>query len=71
MPTLSKTRASANRNTENRNPPTPASPDFAAGSLEEQLSAIGKSATAKAWSKLPPDFFANLDHYRHGAPKRK
>jgi hypothetical protein len=44
---------------------------FAPGSLEAELSAIGTSVPARAWAKVPADYFANLDHYRHGAPKRK
>jgi hypothetical protein len=37
--------------------------EFAEGSLEAELSAIGKS--------VPADYFANLDQYLHGAPKKK
>jgi hypothetical protein len=48
-----------------------ASVEFDAGSLEAELSVIGKSAPARAWAKVPADYFANLDHYIHGAPKRK
>jgi hypothetical protein len=44
---------------------------FAPGSLEAELSAIGKSVPAREWAKLPADYFANLDHYLHGAPKKK
>ena len=44
---------------------------FAPGSLEAELSAIGSSVPARAWAKVPADYFANLDHYRHGAPKKK
>ena len=44
---------------------------FAAGSLEAELSAIGKAAPAREWAKVPVDYFANLDHYLHGAPKKK
>jgi hypothetical protein len=39
--------------------------------LEAELSAIGSAVPARAWAKVPPDYFANLDHYRHGAPKKK
>lgn len=46
-------------------------PEFAAGSLEAELSAIGKTVPAREWAKLPDDYFANLDYYLHGAPKRK
>ena len=45
--------------------------EFPPGSLEADLSAIGKSVPVKEWAKIPADYFANLDHYRHGAPKRK
>ena len=45
--------------------------EFAAGSLEVELSAIGKAAPAREWAKVPADYFANLDHYLHGAPKKK
>jgi hypothetical protein len=45
--------------------------EFAAGSLETELSAIGRAAPAREWTKVPRDYFANLDHYLHGAPKRK
>ena len=44
---------------------------FAAGSLESELAAIGKTVPAREWSKVPADYFANLDHYLHGAPKKK
>ncbi len=44
--------------------------EFAPGSLEAELSAIGKSVPAREWAAIPADYFANLDHYRHGAPKR-
>ena len=45
--------------------------DFAAGSLETELAAIGKAVPAREWAKVPADYFANLDHYLHGAPKKK
>jgi hypothetical protein len=45
--------------------------EFAPGSLEAELSAIGKSAPAREWAKIPADYFANIDHYRLGAPKKK
>ena len=44
---------------------------FAVGSLESELSAIGREAPAREWAKVPPDYFANLDHYLHGTPKKK
>jgi hypothetical protein len=45
--------------------------EFAAGSLEAKLSAIGKAVPAREWAKVPADYFANLDFYLHGAPKKK
>jgi len=45
--------------------------EFAAGSLEAELAAIGKAVPAGEWAKVPVDYFANLDHYLHGAPKKK
>jgi hypothetical protein len=44
---------------------------FPPGSLEAKLSAIGKSVPAREWAKITADYFANLDHYRLGAPKKK
>ena len=49
----------------------PAVVEFAPGSLETELSAIGKAVPAREWAKVPADYFANLDHYLHGAPKKK
>lgn len=46
-------------------------PEFPAGSLETELSAIGMAVPAREWAKVPADYFANLDHYLHGAPKNK
>ena len=45
--------------------------EFPPGSLESDLSAIGRSAPAREWAKVPADYFANLDRYLHGAPKKK
>jgi hypothetical protein len=45
--------------------------EFAVGSLETELSAIGTAVPASAWAKVPTDYFANLDQYLHGAPKKK
>ena len=45
--------------------------EFVAGSLESELSAIGKAVPAGEWENVPADYFANLDHYLHGAPKEK
>jgi hypothetical protein len=44
---------------------------FTPGSLEAELSTIGKSVPTREWARVPADYFANLDHYRHGAPKKK
>jgi predicted DNA binding CopG/RHH family protein len=46
-------------------------PGVRSGSLEAELSAIGKAVPAREWAKVPADYFANLDHYLHGAPKKK
>jgi hypothetical protein len=32
---------------------------------------MGTAVPARAWAKVPTDCFANLDHYLHGAPKKK
>ena len=45
--------------------------EFPADSLESELAAIGSSVPAREWAKVPADYFANLDHYLHGAPKKK
>ena len=45
--------------------------EFAAGSLEAELSDLGKAVPAREWARVPADYFANLDHYLHGAPKKK
>jgi hypothetical protein len=45
--------------------------EFAVGSLEAELSAIGKAVPAREWADIPADYFANLDHYLHHAPKKK
>ena len=71
MLTLPKRRPSPRRNSEKLGALSSASPEFAPDSLEAELSVIGKLTPARAWAKLPVDYFANLDHYRHGAPKRK
>lgn len=46
-------------------------PEFPAGSLEAALSAIEQAVPAREWVKVPCDYFANLDHYLHGASKKK
>jgi len=45
--------------------------EFAAGSLETELAAIGKAVPARDWAKVPADYFARLDHYLHGPQKKK
>jgi hypothetical protein len=45
--------------------------EFAVGSLEAELSAIGKAVPAREWADVPADYFANLDHYLRHAPKKK
>jgi hypothetical protein len=45
--------------------------EFAAGSLEAELSAIGGEVPVREWAKVPGDYFANIDHYLHGALKKK
>jgi len=45
--------------------------DFVPGSLETELSAIGRSVPLADWKMVPADYFANLDHFLHGAPKKK
>ena len=49
----------------------PVAAGFPAGSLEAELSAIGKAVPDREWAKLPAGYFANLDHYLHGAPKKR
>jgi hypothetical protein len=44
--------------------------EFALGSLETELSAIGRAVPAREWAKVPADYFANLDHYLHSAPRK-
>jgi hypothetical protein len=41
--------------------------EFAPGSLEAELSAIGKSAPGREWARIPADYFADLDSYLRGA----
>jgi hypothetical protein len=46
-------------------------PEFAFDSLEAELSAIGRAVPIREWAKVPADYFANLDHYLRGTPKKK
>jgi hypothetical protein len=54
-----------------KSPKSPATTEFAPGSLESELTAIGRSVPAAEWAKVPVDYFANLDHYLHAPPKKK
>ena len=49
----------------------PVAAEFVGGSLEAELSAIGKAVPAREWAKVPGDYFSKLDHYLHGAPNKK
>jgi hypothetical protein len=72
LPTATKQRrrtAEAAREKDGSKPREAA--EFAPGSLETELAAIGKAVPAREWAKVPTDYFANLDHYLHGAPKKK
>jgi hypothetical protein len=72
MGTVTKPRLGAAKRSGKRNGSNSrAAIDFAPGSLEADLLAIGKSVPAQEWAKFPDDYFANLDHYLYGAPKRK
>jgi hypothetical protein len=48
-----------------------ANSEFTPGLLEAHLSAIGKSAPAREWVKIPVDYFAHFDSYLHGTTKKK
>ena len=72
MATATKPRRPTATATRGKNGSNPCvAPEFAPGSLEAELSAIGKAVPAREWAKVPADYFANLDHYLHGAPKKK
>ena len=72
MATATKPRRPAAAVTRGKNGSNPrAAVEFAAGSLEAELSGIGKAVPAREWAKVPADYFANLDHYLHGATKKK
>jgi hypothetical protein len=45
--------------------------EFASDPLEAELSAIGRGVPIREWAKVPADYFANLDHYLYGSPKKK
>ena len=68
MATATKLRP---RTAEIARPASRSTSEFAAGSLEAELSAIGKAVPAQEWADVPADYFANLDHYLHHAPKKK
>jgi hypothetical protein len=46
-------------------------PEFPPDSLEAKILAIGRSIPESELEKIPPDYFGNLDHYLHGAAKKK
>jgi hypothetical protein len=72
LPTVTKQRRRATEVARGRNGSKQRDgADFAAGSLEIELSAIGKAVPAREWARVPADYFANLDHYLHSAPKKK
>jgi hypothetical protein len=72
MPTATKQPKRTRKPTGRKNGSRPrAVAEFPPGSIEAKLSAIGQSVPAREWAKLPADYFANLDHYRYGSPKRK
>jgi hypothetical protein len=72
MPTALESRrvTKGHARTKSRPSQRPAA-DFPAGSLEAELSAIGKSASARDWAKVPADYFANLDNYLHPTTEKK
>ena len=72
MPTETKQRRGIAKAARAKNGLSPRlASEFSGGSLETELSAIGKAVPANEWAKVPADYFANLDHYLHGAPKKK
>jgi hypothetical protein len=72
LPTAAKQRRRTAEAGKRKNGSQPrVAPEFAAGSLEAELSVIGKEVPARDWAKVPADYFANLDHYLHGSPKKK
>jgi hypothetical protein len=71
MGTATKRRPGAAKDSGKRSSNSRAAIDFPPGSLEADLLAIGKSVPAHEWAKFPEDYFANLDHYLYGAPKKK
>ena len=72
MPTATKQRRRTVAVAKGKNGSSPyVAAQFAPGSLEAELSDIGRAAPAREWAKAPGDYFANLDHYLHGASKNK
>jgi hypothetical protein len=72
MPTaIGQRRAASDQARTKSRPNERAAAEFPAGSLEAELSAIGKSAPAREWAKVPADYFANLDNYLHPTTKKK
>ena len=72
MATATKQRGRPMKIARSKNGPPPrAAAEFFADSLEPELSAIGSAVPARDWANVPADYFANLDHYLHRAPKKK
>jgi hypothetical protein len=72
LATATKPRRRTAKIANGKNGSTPqVAPEFVSGSLEAELSAIGRTVPTREWAKVPNDYFANLDHYIHGAPKKK
>jgi hypothetical protein len=51
--------------------PLPESATLSPDSIAAQLLTLGEAVPIRAWAKLPPDYFGNIDHYLHGASKNK
>ncbi len=46
--------------------PQPESREFAAGSIEAKIAAIGRCVPREEWETIPRDYFARLDYYQFG-----
>jgi hypothetical protein len=68
---IGQQRVARNQARAKSRPSSRAAAEFPAGSLEAELSAIGKSAPAREWARVPADYFANLDNYLHPTTKKK
>jgi len=72
MPTAIGQRRAARNQARTKARPNPrAAAECPAGSLEAELSAIGRAAPDREWAKVPADYFANLDNYLHPTTKKK